>query len=105
MMRTMTREDALQDTFETRVRDARRMLNRAKKDAPAILLITCGNCGNTDDAEAWTHLEVFGRLPSGEFQCPGCGFAFKRVSEPWTRTNTGYWNPGKVKLVGIETRM
>jgi endogenous inhibitor of DNA gyrase (YacG/DUF329 family) len=40
--------------------------------------ITCGQCGKTSDALDWTERPVSGPLPTGTFQCPRCGFAFRR---------------------------
>jgi hypothetical protein len=99
----MTRVQAIEEVAEERRAEARKMLR--SRGATGVVLVTCGKCGRTADVDAWTTRPVFGRLPTGEFQCPGCGFAFKRVSEPWEQVTDRYWRPGKVKLVPIETRM
>jgi hypothetical protein len=56
---------------------ARALLRIAGADG---LAISCGKCKGAFAASVWTEREIGGRLPVGEFQCPACGWAFRRVS-------------------------
>lgn len=71
--------------------------------------VTCGRCGCEDSIEAWTERPVTGRLPQGQFQCPRCGFAFKRKEvEPgsWFEwQGQRQYIPGKIGLVPCESVM
>lgn len=39
--------------------------------------IAC-SCGHKDSLDNFCKTPVFGELPPGQFQCPGCGAAWKR---------------------------
>ena len=56
---------------------ARALLRIAGADG---LAISCGKCDGAFAASAWTERVIGGPLPPGEFQCPACGWAFRRVS-------------------------
>lgn len=45
--------------------------------------ITCGSCGTVAALEDFCRTPLFGELPVGHFQCPGCGVA-------WQRRESGY---------------
>jgi hypothetical protein len=67
------------------------------------MTISCPKCGGVHDVEAWTRRPVTGDLPPGQFQCPGCGFAFQRREvEPGRKFTAGgrtVYIPGKLALV------
>ena len=68
--------------------------------APAfspVPTITCGACLSASDALAWCETPISGELPRGEYQCPKCGYAFRR--EP----SDNIWKP--ITLVPISTRL
>ena len=67
--------------------------------------ISCSKCGLSDDMSAWVD-----EMPTGAFQCPGCGFAFKRQNEgPYTLLHNPDGSvrarvPARIVLVQIRTR-
>lgn len=42
-----------------------------------MVKMTC-RCGHSDDLDNFCRTVLYGDLPPGEFQCPQCGYAFKR---------------------------
>jgi predicted RNA-binding Zn-ribbon protein involved in translation (DUF1610 family) len=66
------------------------------------MTMSCGRCGETADAEAWTRTAVAGELPRNRYQCPGCGFAFERRHGKATVMASGFVMPGPVTLVPVE---
>ena len=40
-------------------------------------MLTCGKCGHQADMFDFCATPVYGALPPGQYQCPGCGTAFK----------------------------
>jgi ssDNA-binding Zn-finger/Zn-ribbon topoisomerase 1 len=69
--------------------------------------VTC-KCGHVADLDEFCRTPVFGELPKGEYQCPACGYAFKRVfSEVKTFKAGGEWHaiPGKCELVQVAGRL
>jgi len=46
-----------------------------------LFTIECGLCGHEAPVNDWCNT-VFGPLPRGDYQCPGCGYAFKRMRQP-----------------------
>ena len=63
----------------------------------AIPTITCGVCHVATDAMAWRETTISGELPPEEYQCPSCGYAFKRE-----RTGN-VWKP--IQCVQIPARL
>lgn len=63
--------------------------------------LTC-QCGHRADLDAFCRTPIAGELPRGMFQCPACGYAFKRVESGHTLFTVGGESliiPGKVRLV------
>jgi hypothetical protein len=48
------------------------------------ITISCARCGKASDFGRWVERPVSGPLPPGQFQCPECGAAFRKVA-------TGGW--------------
>jgi ribosomal protein S27AE len=59
--------------------------------------MTCGKCGKTSDIEEWVKRPLSGELPRDEFQCPRCGYAFKR--QPGGEWSPMYDGSGRVAAV------
>src|SRR5688500_8871752 len=59
----------------------------------SLFTIICGKCGQMSAALKWCETPISGELPIGEFQCPKCGFAFRRerfAGDPFRLIN-GKW--------------
>lgn len=73
----------------------------------AFMNITC-RCGCTADIDAFCRTELFGELPKGQYQCPGCGVAWKRVESEHRILRYGSAAtiiPGRVELVMVNGRL
>ena len=69
--------------------------------------ISC-KCGHTAPFEDFTRTLIHGELPPGQFQCPGCGFAWKRQESEHRLIWAGDESlviPGKVEILTIESRL
>ncbi|MHC1696875.1 MAG: hypothetical protein AB9919_02175 [Geobacteraceae bacterium] len=65
----------------------------------------CGFCADLDD---FCRTPVFGELPYGQYQCPSCGYAWRRKESEHRVLRHGSaatFIPGKVELVAIEGRL
>jgi hypothetical protein len=51
-------------------------------DLDDLFTITCGVCKVTAPVNDWCKTEMYGQLPAGDFQCPHCQSAFRRVPKP-----------------------
>ena len=69
--------------------------------------ITC-QCGHSADYIEFTRTLLNGDLPPGEFQCPGCGWAWKRQESGYRVLRAGAESmviPTRLDIVTIESRM
>jgi len=69
--------------------------------------ITC-ICGHTADLGEFCRTLVYGDLPAGHFQCPGCGIAWKRHESEHRILQSGSAAtiiPGRVELVPVAGRL
>lgn len=76
--------------------------------ALGFINVTCGRCGCVADLDEFCRTPVFGELPKGEHQCPGCGYAFKRTMSEFKFFKVGHEVlsiPGKVELVPVGGRL
>lgn len=76
-------------------------------DGGELVRITCGHCRQSSGYSAWTSTPVSGELPSGEYQCPKCGVAFRRErydGDP-LRLIGGKYQYKPVDLVPIASRL
>jgi len=72
----------------------------------AWMNITC-KCGHTADIDDFCRTLLFGELPKGQFQCPGCGEAWKRVESEHSILRHGSAATiiaGRVELVMVDSR-
>jgi hypothetical protein len=72
----------------------------------AWMNITC-RCGHTNDYTAFCSTDMFGDLPYGQYQCPGCGVAWQRKESGHRIISSGSAAtivPGKVELQIIDSR-
>lgn len=72
-----------------------------------MVTMTC-RCGHVDDLDAFCRTTICGDLPPGEFQCPQCGYAFKRKEGGYKVLRAGSASmviPTKVELVPIAARL
>jgi len=67
--------------------------------------MSCGKCGHDADVDEWTKTPVRGDLPYGTYQCPKCGFAFKRHQGPSKVYPDGFVMPGPVSLVPVQSSL
>jgi len=61
-----------------------------------LFQITCGKCGKANPVTYWRELPL-GHRTLGEFQCPNCGYAFRRQRNP----NAREWYDKFVECVEI----
>lgn len=74
--------------------------------ADSHITITCGRCRVASPALSWTERPISGDLPAGEYQCPSCGYAFRRVRAPEAmRQIDGEWKYQPIDLVPIASRL
>lgn len=70
------------------------------------MTISCPKCGQVHDVEEWVRRPVSGFLPPGQFQCPGCRYAFRRVEvapgRMFSVRGRKEYIPGKIALVPCE---
>lgn len=69
--------------------------------------ITC-KCGHTAPFDEFTRTLINGDLPPGQFQCPGCGFAWQRKESEYSLIWAGDESlviPGKMEILTIESRL
>lgn len=70
------------------------------------ITITCGACLEASPALAWTERPISGELPPGEYQCPKCGYAFRRErAAEASRYEDGKWIYAPINLVPIASRL
>lgn len=68
-----------------------------------MITLSC-KCGHVADFDLFCKTPLFGDLPKGHYQCPDCGFAFKRVHSDYQvlRSDSAVtFYPGRVELVQI----
>lgn len=73
----------------------------------SLINITCGECVKASPALNWTERPISGELPPGEFQCPACGYAFRRQrfnGDP-LRLIDGEYKYQPIDLVPIASRL
>jgi hypothetical protein len=73
-----------------------------------MITLSCGKCGNVDDLDNFCKTAVSGDLPNGQFQCPACGYAWKRQQSEYRVLRAGdsvCFIPGKVELVPVDARL
>lgn len=69
--------------------------------------ITC-KCSHTASFDAFCRTAISGELPPGQFQCPGCGEAWRRKESEHRIIRAGSEAmiiPGRVDIVAIERRL
>jgi hypothetical protein len=69
--------------------------------------ITC-KCGHTAPFNDFCRSPVYGDLPAGQYQCPGCGFAWQRKESEHRLIWAGDESlviPGKMEILTIESRL
>lgn len=72
----------------------------------SLITITCGECRKASPALAWTERPISGELPPGEYQCPHCGYAFRRErAAEASRYEGGKWIYSPINLVPIAARL
>lgn len=70
----------------------------------SYMLLTCAQCGHTDDFMLFCFTPITGELPSGTHQCPACKKAWRmEVVEPGKLFDSGYYIPPKRKAFQIPT--
>lgn len=65
-------------------------------------------CGHVDDLDKFCRTVVSGELPAGQFQCPGCGYAWRRRESEHRLIRAGSEAmiiPGKITLEACEARL
>jgi len=73
----------------------------------AWMNLTC-KCGHTADIDAFCRTALFGELPRGQYQCPGCGIAWRRVESEHRIMRHGSAAtiiPGRVEMVAVDGRL
>jgi len=71
------------------------------------MMLTC-KCGHQADIDLFCKTVISGDLPNGHFQCPACGFAWRRKESEHRLITAGSESmiiPGKVEIVAIESRL
>lgn len=72
----------------------------------SLITITCGECRKASDALTWCERPISGDLPSGEYQCPNCGYAFRRErAKEASRYEGGKWIYQPINLVPVASRL
>jgi hypothetical protein len=69
--------------------------------------LTC-KCGHVADLGEFCRTVIYGELPPGNYQCPGCGFAWVRKESEYRILRSGSAAmviPGKVEMVQIAGRL
>lgn len=67
---------------------------------PSLCNINCGACGHSADIELFSRTPIFGELPAGHFQCPGCGRAWRIVKGKVSVSPTRYYElAGIIKVI------
>jgi len=69
--------------------------------------VTC-TCGYTGDLADFCRTPVYGELPQGHFQCPGCKIAWQRKESEHRILRHGSAAtiiPGKVEMVPVAGRL
>lgn len=67
--------------------------------------ITC-KCGHTDEFDNFCKTAFSGELPRGQYQCPCCSYAWKRVESDFKVLTAGSESmliPTKLEIVPIES--
>lgn len=73
-----------------------------------MISLSCGACGNVGEFDRFCRTPVYGDLPPGQFQCPACGFAWRRVESEHRILRFGEAAtliPGKVQLLALDGRL
>jgi rubredoxin len=67
--------------------------------------ITCPKCEQASTLDAMTTRPITGDLPPGQFQCPKCGYAFRRAELDPGFIYGDRYIPGRIALVQCEARL
>jgi len=73
----------------------------------SLFTISCHKCGGTSAALKWSETPICGDLPVGQFQCPKCGYAFRRQrfeGDPWRRID-GELQYRPIDLIPVDSRL
>lgn len=69
-----------------------------------FITLSC-RCGHVDDLDNFCKTPINGDLPNGCFQCPACGYAWRRRESEYRVLRAGdeaIFIPGKVELIPME---
>lgn len=67
-----------------------------------MIRLTCGHCGHQDELDCFCRTPIGGELPKGQYQCPACNIAWRRVQSDYRMIQAGkerLFIPGKIQLV------